>query len=698
METTLPFSDCGLSDALMGTIKNAGFINTTPIQEMTLAPILEGKDIFAQAETGSGKTGAFVIPIIEQIIRKDKLNSSEIQYVVLSPTRELAQQTSKVVELFGGDLGVKSACVIGGENIDRQEKLISEGAQILIATPGRLMDLVKQKKADLSKVVAVVFDEADRLFDMGFQKDIEYILKKISDHRQLIMVSATSNMEVLHTAYKFKSHPLELKLNEDSLLVDNINHSLAMINGTEKMPLLVSLLRKNDDYSIIFCNTQLQTHLVAEWLIDMGFKAKAISGRLPQTKRTRLMDEFRNKEITILVCTDVAARGLDIKDVTFVVNYDIPQDAANYVHRIGRTGRAGKKGQAISFCAHEDCEFLDPIYELIQAKIPKMDLLDSDFATDVSKKPYLDYKTLKVVNHDRNDKTKDRKKSKPEKPKETRQPEKRSDQKTAEPVQIKERVKRETEPMTNTKRIDRRFFEITSRNKAQADLEAMKYLGITDESLLDHKITKLGSKMFIFFGPSNITYQYFIKPMYKKLLLPFFIEIIKISGLKLYAKVFYKDPVINIEITGADEAMLKENNNELSIAFAHLAKQFLIKKIALPRDINITINSAFAEEAPRPARSNDRNSNKKPYANKNNGDRKYNNDKKNGDRKNSEKWLKQLAEKTMNKVKETNSSVMLQEFNPADRRIIHQTVNDTGDFKSTSIGDGRFKKIEISLN
>jgi ATP-dependent RNA helicase RhlE len=659
METTIEFNEFTLNTKLLTILDNAGFKNASPIQELVIQPILDGKDIFAQAETGSGKTGAFAIPIIEQILRKYPDNLAEIKktlYVVLSPTRELAQQTYKVFQQFGNELGVSSCCVIGGEDIEKQKITIAKGSHVLVATPGRLKDLIKQKVVVLESCNGVVFDEADRLFDMGFKKDIEFILSRINTDRQLIMVSATTNLDVLNTAHKYKSHPIELKVNADTLLVDNISHEIAMVTRDEKFPLLISLLRKQEDtYAIVFCNTQIMTHTVAEWLILMGFKAKAISGKLPQNTRTRLMKEFREKEIIILVCTDVAARGLDIEGVNFVVNYDLPQEAASYVHRIGRTGRAGKSGQAISLCAHEDCEYLDPIYKFIKQKINKMQLTDENFATDICKKPYIDHKTLKVVdrdqrynksNRDDNKKSSDnRGSSKSYKDKEPRR------KKTTRPTD---------EVGYQGPKIDRRNFIISSNNENEAKQLAIKHFDQKDDYLLSSEILEKGAKKFFFFGAQSIKYKFYLKPIYKRLLTPYIINILKMMKINAEVRVSFKDPHLRINFSGKDEKLLLNNNSELLESLEHLIRKYLSQKIEIQHGLKYSVKC-------------------------------YNNSKKN------EKGLLNLVDKIKKQVIDSGKSSNLKPMNPADRRIVHQHLDKDPDVKTSSIGDGRFKQIEISL-
>lgn len=713
METTTPFTEFELNDALINSLTNIGFSNASPIQEMTLEHILEGKDVFAQAETGSGKTGSFVIPILEKLLRDEAGSEPKpdheklIEYVTLSPTRELAQQTHKVFNDLGKALGVHAACLIGGESIEKQKSFLEKGTRVLVATPGRLVDLIKQKAVKLDQVKAVVFDEADRLFDMGFQKDIEFILSKVSDERQLIMVSATSNMEVLKTCYKFKSHPLELKLNEDSLLVENINHSLAMVTQKEKMPLLVNLLKRNEDvYAIVFCNTQMQTHMVAEWLRLMNFKAKPISGRLPQNKRTRLMEEFRNKDVTILVCTDVAARGLDIKDVNLVINYDLPQEAANYVHRIGRTGRAGKSGQAISFCAHEDCEFLDGIYAFIDGKIEKMNLTNEDVTyEDLAPRPYIDGKTLRPVDRDksergsRNDRSNKHNKNDRKPRKESQASKYDAPLERALPTPLKKYVASEGEKK------DRRFFIITTDNPEYANRAALGYYMINDESLLRAEVLKKGSKRYFFFGPRKNTYKFTLDTHYKKLLLPFIIEILNLCHLDVLVRINFKGDNLDISFNGNDEGLLLKNRGEMLQAIEQLCRLYLANKVTIPPKLrwNVSVKGKESRDGGRDsARDNkrggkgrDQRNGSKPRRDSR-GDSRRGNSREKEDKEREEKIIA-LAKEAKEKVLSSKEPFVLKPLDPRDRRTVHQFLHDDSEVKTTSIGDGRLKKIEVSL-
>ncbi len=476
---------------------------------------------------------------------------------------------------------------------------------------------------------------------MGFQKDIEFILKNVQKDRQLIMVSATSNMEVLKTAYKFHSHPVEVKLNTDDLLVDNINHEVAMISEEEKMPYLVSLLRKHPDAAtIVFCNTQYMTHLVAIWLKKMDFKAEAISGKMAQNKRTKLMDNFRSKVNRILVCTDVAARGLDIDGINLVVNYDLPQEAANYVHRIGRTGRAGKSGLAVSFCGYKDCENLDDIMEYIETKIPKSDIQDEDFAKLEVAKPWIDPKTLKEK-----ERTPRTKKSDMNKKDFKDRPKNKRNEKPVEPIEIK--LKK---------------FEVESTCLKDATEKAIRFFKLMDAELLKTEIISKGSKKFIFFGPQKIKYEFSVTPIFKRMLLPFLIGLFKQMKLKVFVRVSYKDPEVRVNISGKDIDLFSKNKFELKRAVEQLISTQLKQKIYMPREMKINIR---LDREDRVKKSNDQ--------------------------------LISLVEKTKAQVLEKKEAILLKSLNPADRRIVHQAINDDSRFLSSSIGDGRFKQVQISL-
>ncbi len=658
IETSAAFTEFNLNEKLIGSLKALGFENASPIQELTIPIILADKDIFAQAETGSGKTGAFAIPVLEQILRK---NNDDI-YIVLSPTRELAQQTHKVFSDFGEPLGIHSVSVIGGESAEKQKEFIEKGARIIVGTPGRICDLIKQKVIKAKNCNCVIFDEADRLFEMGFNKDNEFVLRSVKESRQLIMVSATNNQEIFRTAYKFGSLPEEVKLNEDSLTVDNINQKVAMISEEEKMPYLVNLLRKNEDnYAIIFCNTQYMTSLVAIWLGQMDFKVEPISGRLPQSKRTRLLQDFRDKKINILVCTDVAARGLDIKDVNLVVNWDMPHEAPNYVHRIGRTGRAGKSGLAVGFCGYDDSENFEAITQYIGMQIPKADIEDEDFATDIVKRPRIDSKTLKPYeNKKTNDKA--REKSMDKKPRTEK---------------TKTKAKREDSPAKEVK-IYERFFNVSTYSLEEAKEKALEYFYINEESILEHEVVGKGKKKFIIFGPSKTQYKFKVQPIYRKILLPFLINLFKKMDLRVFVDVSYREPNVSVTFSGTDAKELAKGKFALHNAIKEVSMQYLRNKVSMASNTRISWRT---EDGDKPKSDRKRPTNNRREKNPN-----------------MEAQLHKIAQTVISEVKEKKAAVLTKKLNPAERRIIHQYVEKEGDFKSTSVGDGRFKQVQIDFN
>ena len=565
---------------------------------------------------------------------------------------------------FGESIGVQSVCVIGGESFDRQKELIAKNPKVIVGTPGRICDLIKQKIIKAKDCNCVIFDEADRLFEMGFNKDNEFVLRNVKPTRQLIMVSATNNQEIFRTAYKFNSNPEEVKLNEDSLTVDNINQQIAMISEEEKMPYLVNLLRKNDDnYAIIFCNTQYMTSLVAIWLEQMDFKVKPISGRLPQNTRTKLLQDFRDKKINILVCTDVAARGLDIKDVNLVVNWDMPHEAPNYVHRIGRTGRAGKSGLAVGFCGYEDSENFEAITQYIGMSIPKADIEDEDFATDVVKRPRIDSKTLKVYDNKPRVEKKKYEKTKPEK-------------KNMETKTVKKEIAPKAKAPAREVKIYERFYETSSYSFDEAKKKALNYFAINEESILEHEVTGKGRKKFFIFGAQEVNYKFKIKPIYRKILLPFLIKTIKIMGLKIYVNVIYKDPNVSVIFSGQDAGLLLKNKFALHNALKDLSLTYLRNKVTMSSNTKITYRTEAGDKAPS---DNSRARGPRPTDPK------------------QEAWLQKKADEAKKEVLETKSSFLMKKLNPADRRIVHQYIEKDELFKSSSVGDGRFKQVEITL-
>jgi len=646
--------------------------------------------------------------MIQKILTENKDINGEVTFksLVLSPTRELAVQTHAAFEKFGKGLGIKSASLIGGENIQKQKDILANDVHILVGTPGRVCDLVRQKKINLNLVKSIIFDEADRLFDMGFKKEIEAILRKVPKDRQLVMVSATTNLDVLQTAYKFHSQPTEICLSVDSLLVDNIDHKIAMISKEEKFPFLVNLLRnKKDAYAIVFCNTQVQTHVVAHWLRAMEFKASPISGRLSQSKRNSLMTQFKSKEVTVLVCTDVAARGLDIKNVNLVVNYDLPSEAANYVHRIGRTGRAGEQGEAISLCAYEDCEHLDAISELIETKIPKMDITDEHFAKDICPKPAIDKKSLSLKSDRKNDRRDDRKHNK-----KNNKSHKNVD--NSKKTQTKPSTNNKINPKKNKKEIPMRTFEITTTSLDIATNAAKTHFKLEDSKKLNHNIIKKGSKKFLLFGPQEITYEFFLqgrgpktsknakfnkkdkpqksedKKMSEKQteltteqlkVKNITNELIDKMQLEIEREFYVINDTVNCELKGDDVGLFLTNRKQLLFSIETLIRQFIFRNESISNDVRIRLvakgtheKKAFTKGAPRGKKNNYENS--IPDAE-----------------------LEKMAQELKDLVLDSGQDQLSKPLNAKERRIIHTTLQDFKSIETESMGDGRLKQVRVFI-
>jgi ATP-dependent RNA helicase RhlE len=384
------FSELNLEPSLFSAIQKLNFEECTPIQSQTIGPVLEGRDVAGLAQTGTGKTAAFLIPLMDRILKGrvnvDSLNEEQrgqlakrafLEWkaqnfiLVLVPTRELAEQVQENIQSLSVDSGLKGFAIYGGTSYDRQRDAVKTGLEFIVATPGRLIDLYKEHVVDLKQVRAVVFDEADRMFDMGFKDDMKYILERIPKDRQFLVFSATLNFDVLNTAYQFGADPVEINVSLDQSKAENVKDELFHVGNDDKAMYLLSLLKKhNPKQAIIFSNFKFSVERIARFLTENGVPAMGISSLLTQAQRTRVMEQFRaENEKNILVATDVAARGLDIKGVDLVINFELPMDAESYVHRIGRTGRAGAEGRAISLASDRDVESLSRIEDYLKHKV-----------------------------------------------------------------------------------------------------------------------------------------------------------------------------------------------------------------------------------------------------------------------------------------------------------------------------------------
>jgi superfamily II DNA/RNA helicase len=397
------FSELNLEPSLFSAIQKLGYEECTPIQSQTMGPVLEGRDVAGLAQTGTGKTAAFLIPLMDRILKgrvnvdslpeeqKELLQKRAFQdwraqnfILVLVPTRELAEQVQENILRLSMESGLKGFAIYGGTSYDRQKDAVKAGLEFIVATPGRLIDLYKEHVVDLKQVRAVVFDEADRMFDMGFKDDMKYILERIPKDRQFLVFSATLNFDVLNTAYQFGADPVEINVSLDQSKAENVKDELFHVGDNDKAMYLLSLLKKyNPKQAIIFSNFKFSVERIARFLSENGVPAMGISSLLTQAQRTRVMEQFRaENEKNILVATDVAARGLDIKGVDLVINFELPMDAESYVHRIGRTGRAGAEGRAISLASDRDVESLSRIEDYLKHKIEIGWIEDSDLIRD----------------------------------------------------------------------------------------------------------------------------------------------------------------------------------------------------------------------------------------------------------------------------------------------------------------------------
>ncbi len=398
------FSDFQLHPTLMKAIDAMGYANCTPIQTRCLPILLKGQDIAGLAQTGTGKTAAFLIPMIDRILRSQEKNEEfpervfpnwqDNQFVlILVPTRELVTQVLENLNLLTAGTGLSSIFLYGGVGYDEQKASLKKPFQFLVSTPGRLIDLYKEGFVDLKQVRGMIFDEADRMFDMGFQQDVFFVLNRVPKERQLLMFSATLNMLVTEMAYEAHANPVEIDVSRDKVTTENIEDFIIHMGKEEKPKYLLSIFKKyNPQQVIIFSNFKNKVGRVAEFLNENGYPALGISSLMTQAQRNRVIERFKSEnKHNIMVATDLAARGLDIKGVDLVINYELPEDAENYVHRIGRTGRAEQKGMAISFVSDRDVESLMRIEEYLKEKLEAIWMEDTDFVKDFKQFPPDEY-------------------------------------------------------------------------------------------------------------------------------------------------------------------------------------------------------------------------------------------------------------------------------------------------------------------
>ena len=360
------FNEFKLSAELLAEIDKAGFVEASPIQEQTIPLALEGKDVIGQAQTGTGKTAAFGLPTLEKI----RTEEATIQALVIAPTRELAVQSQEELFRFGRSKGVKVRSVYGGSSIEKQIKALKSGAHIVVGTPGRLLDLIKRKALKLQDVETLILDEADEMLNMGFLEDIEAIISRVPESRQTLLFSATMPEAIKRIGVQFMKDPEHVKIAAKELTTELVDQYYIRVKEQEKFDTMTRLMDvEQPELSIVFGRTKRRVDELTRGLKIRGFRAEGIHGDLDQNKRLRVLRDFKNGNLDVLVATDVAARGLDISGVSHVYNYDIPQDPESYVHRIGRTGRAGQTGQSITFVAPNEMGYLQIIENLTKKRM-----------------------------------------------------------------------------------------------------------------------------------------------------------------------------------------------------------------------------------------------------------------------------------------------------------------------------------------
>jgi ATP-dependent RNA helicase RhlB len=386
---SVTFASLGLKPEVMEGIRQAGFVTCTPIQAQTLPIALAGRDVAGQAQTGTGKTAAFLVALYQALLTRPAAanrSATSIRALVVAPTRELAVQIHRDALVLGAHTGLTHVVVFGGIDYDKQRQQLAAGCDVLIGTPGRLIDYFKQHVFDLKSAQVLVLDEADRMFDLGFIADIRYILRRLPPpgRRQSMLFSATLSHRVMELAYEHMNNPELVRIEPDKMTVDQVRQLMYYPSMEEKVPLLIGLLHQSEAVrTMVFVNTKRMAERLEAILMANGFQAQALSGDVPQNKRLRFLRDFHDGKLAVLIATDVASRGLHIPDVSHVFNFDLPQDAADYVHRIGRTARAGAEGDAISFACEDTAVSLPEIESYIGHKIPYAPISPELLARDV---------------------------------------------------------------------------------------------------------------------------------------------------------------------------------------------------------------------------------------------------------------------------------------------------------------------------
>ena len=376
----MTFNTLGLTDTLLQAVEQTGYTSPTPIQERAIPEILAGRDVMAAAQTGTGKTAGFTLPLLQLISGRPNRTRNSFRALILTPTRELAAQIEDSIQTYGAQENLRYGVVFGGVNINPQKKTLNRGLDILVATPGRLLDLYQQKCIDFRDVEVLILDEADRMLDMGFIRDIKKIMALLPKQRQNLMFSATFSDEIRVLAKTICNKPVEIDVAPRNSTVEAISQKMYYVDKASKPNLLIEMMLASNDQTLVFSRTKHGANNLAKKLIKENIKAAAIHGNKSQAQRTKALHDFKQGGVQVLVATDIAARGIDIEQLARVINFDLPHVPEDYVHRIGRTGRAGATGLAISLVSGEESKQLRDIERLIKFAVPRGDSEEYSFA------------------------------------------------------------------------------------------------------------------------------------------------------------------------------------------------------------------------------------------------------------------------------------------------------------------------------
>ncbi len=378
----MKFSDYNISPLIKEQLAVMGFNKPTDIQFKAIKHILDGEDVMAVAQTGTGKTAAFAIPVIDKLESRNRKGYKGIRCLVMVPTRELAKQISGVFNEIGKRTRIKTFGLFGGVEQEQQIRTLDNGLDVLVTTPGRMFDLISQGHLDISKLEFLVLDEADLMLDLGFMKDIQDVMKHIPNRRQTLFFTATISKKIKSLAYTVVREAIRIQISPKNPVAKNIDHAVAFVDMDDKRFFLENILKEYEEKQfIVFARTKVRVERIVAAMLRVGVKTEALHGGIEQKERFVILDRFRSGENKVLITTDVAARGIDIPTMDYVINYDLPDDAENYVHRCGRTGRGNKKGQALSFCSEAEKPLLEAIEaytgeEIEQYEISKDDYMD----------------------------------------------------------------------------------------------------------------------------------------------------------------------------------------------------------------------------------------------------------------------------------------------------------------------------------